>query len=173
VQAGLRVDDFRSKPGASLDFSDLYELAEAINRVLSDGCVGAVVTQGTDTIEEVAYVLDLLLPTDAPVVVPGAMRNPAMTGAYGPANILAAIEVAASPCARGLGCLVLLNDQIHAAGSTKRRPAALLPSPHLITVRSAMSSRVASRAAAACASVSKPPQRRRGPGSRSGRIASG
>jgi L-asparaginase len=115
VQAELRVQDFRNKPGASLDFSDLYELADAISKALEAGCVGAVVTQGTDTIEEVAYVLDLLLATDAPVVVTGAMRNPTMAGADGPANILAAIRVAASLSARGLGCLVVLNDQVHAA----------------------------------------------------------
>jgi L-asparaginase len=115
LHAELRVQDFRNKPGASLDFPDLYELAAAITDALNDGCTGAVVTQGTDTIEEVAYVLDLLLPTDAPVVVTGAMRNPTMAGADGPANILAAIRVAASPCARGLGCLVVLNDQVHAA----------------------------------------------------------
>ena len=115
LRAELRVRDFRNKPGASLDFTDLYELAAAINEALNDGCAGAVVTQGTDTIEEVAYVLDLLLPTDAPVVVTGAMRNPALAGADGPANVLAAIRVAASPCARDLGCLVVLNDQIHAA----------------------------------------------------------
>jgi L-asparaginase len=115
LRAELRVRDFRNKPGASLDFADLYELAAAIDEVLKDGCVGAVVTKGTDTIEEVAYVLDLLLPTDSPVVVTGAMRNPTMAGADGPANILAATRVAASPCARGLGCLVVLNDQIHAA----------------------------------------------------------
>jgi L-asparaginase len=115
AQAELRIQDFRNKPGASLDFADLYELATAIDEALKDGCVGAVVTQGTDTIEEVAYVLDLMLPTDAPVVVTGAMRNPTMAGADGPANILAATRVAASPCARGLGCLVVLNDQVHAA----------------------------------------------------------
>lgn len=115
VQAELRVQDFRNKPGAFLDFTDLYELAAVINEALDDGCLGAVVTQGTDTIEEAAYVLDLLLSTDSPVVVTGAMRNPTMAGADGPANILAAIRVAASPCARGLGCLVVLNDQVHAA----------------------------------------------------------
>jgi L-asparaginase len=115
VPADLHVRDLRAKPGASLSFPDLFELATAIDDTLGDGCIGAVVTQGTDTIEEVAYLLDLLLSTDAPVVVTGAMRNPAMAGADGPANLLAAIRVAASPNARGLGCLVVLNDEIHAA----------------------------------------------------------
>src|SRR5215468_9703989 len=115
IGAGLRTVDFRRKPGASLTFGDLFELAAAINGALDSGCRGVVVIQGTDTIEEVAYTLDLLLDTDAPVVVTGAMRNPTMAGADGPANILAAIRVALSPAARGLGCLVVLGDQIHAA----------------------------------------------------------
>ena len=97
IEVEIRAVDFRRKPGASLSFSDLFELATAINDVLDAGCGGVVVTQGTDTIEEVAYALDLLLPTDAPVVVTGAMRNPTMAGADGPANILAAIRVALSP----------------------------------------------------------------------------
>jgi L-asparaginase len=52
---------------------------------------------------------------DAPVVVTGAMRNPTLPGADGPANLLAAIQVGASDAARGLGTMVVLNDEIHAA----------------------------------------------------------
>src|SRR5689334_2194951 len=115
VAAGLRTVDFRRKPGASLSYGDLFELAAAVNGALEGGCQGVVVIQGTDTIEEVAYVLDLLLDTDAPVVVTGAMRNPTMAGADGPANILAAIRVAITAGARGLGCLVVVGDQIQAA----------------------------------------------------------
>ena len=115
IEAELRTVDFRRKPGASVSFTDLFELAGAINEALRDGCTGVVITQGTDTIEEVAYALDLMLPGDAPVVVTGAMRNPTMAGADGPANILAAARVAAGRHARGLGCLVVFNDQIHAA----------------------------------------------------------
>jgi len=115
IEAELRAVDFRRKPGASLSFTDLFELTDAINDALRNGCTGVVVVQGTDTIEEVAYALDLMLSGDAPVVVTGAMRNPTMAGADGPANILAAARVAASRSACGLGCLVVLNDQIHAA----------------------------------------------------------
>ena len=111
----LRVRDFANKPGASLSFADLFSLTEAIDRALAEGCVGAVVIQGTDTIEETAYLLDLLVSSDAPVVVTGAMRNPSMAGADGPANILAAVRVAGGGAARGLGCLVVMNDQVHAA----------------------------------------------------------
>jgi len=111
----LRVQDVANKPGASLSFGDLFALADAISAALGDGFAGAVVIQGTDTIEETAYLLDLLVASDAPVVVTGAMRNPSLAGPDGPANILAAICVAASSCARGLGCVVVMNDQIHAA----------------------------------------------------------
>lgn len=111
----LRVRDVANKPGASLSFGDLFGLADAISAALGEGFAGAVVVQGTDTIEESAYLLDLLVASDSPVVVTGAMRNPSLAGPDGPANILAAIRVAASTCARGLGCVVVMNDQIHAA----------------------------------------------------------
>ena len=111
----LRVRDMANKPGASLSFGDLFDLVDAISAAVGDGFAGAVVIQGTDTIEETAYLLDLLVASDAPVVVTGAMRNPSLAGPDGPANILAAIRVAASGCARGLGCVVVMNDQIHAA----------------------------------------------------------
>ncbi len=111
----LTVRDVANKPGASLSLADVFALAETVSAALADGCAGAVVIQGTDTIEETAYLLDLLVAGGAPVVVTGAMRNPSLAGPDGPANILAAVEVAASEPARGLGCLVVMNDQIHAA----------------------------------------------------------
>jgi len=105
----------RSLPGASLDFDDLSELVSVVRHELDSGADGVVITQGTDTIEETAYFLDLTVDRAAPVVVTGALRNPTLAGADGPANLLAAIQVAASRQLSGVGCLVVMSDEIHAA----------------------------------------------------------
>lgn len=119
---GVDIDvlTFRSKPGASLNIADLIELAGEISSHLADGITGVVITQGTDTIEETAYTFDLLYSAPQPIVVTGAMRNPTLAGADGPANLLAAILVAASPAALDLGCLVVAADEIHAARRVRK-----------------------------------------------------
>ena len=99
----------------SLTVSHLIDVAKRIESAFADGVDGAVVIQGTDTIEESAFILDLLVAGDRPVVVTGAMRGADSPGADGPANLLAAARVAASPESRGLGTLVVLNYDIHAA----------------------------------------------------------
>lgn len=105
----------RRAPSVDLQFADVAELAEAIVRARAEGFDGAVVTQGTDTLEESAFLLDLLLEPGPPVVMTGAMRNPTLPGADGPANLLAALRTAAFPDAAGAGVLVVLGDEIHAA----------------------------------------------------------
>ena len=113
--AEVSAASFRQAASGELTVDDLVELASEISDHIDEGARGAVVTQGTDTIEETAFVLDLLVDRDAPVVVTGAMRNPTLPGADGPANLLASIQVAASDVAHGLGAVVVLNDEIHAA----------------------------------------------------------
>ncbi|MDR1431035.1 MAG: asparaginase [Propionibacteriaceae bacterium] len=103
------------QPSASFGFAELLRICALARQQVADGAQGVVIAQGTDSIEETAYFFDLLWDWDAPLVVTGAMRNPSQPGGEGSANLLAAIQTAASAAARGLGVLVLLNEQIHAA----------------------------------------------------------
>ncbi|GAA1801517.1 asparaginase [Luedemannella flava] len=120
ADVALDLFDFRQKPGASLTFDDLRALAAAMQKQDDDGVAGIVVTQGTDTIEETSYTLDLLYTGHAPVVVTGAMRNPSLAGADGPANVLAAIQTAACGHLAGGGVVVAFSDEIHAARRVRK-----------------------------------------------------
>jgi L-asparaginase len=102
-------------PSPSITFAHLSSLVDVIRAELAAGAAGVVVTQGTDTIEETAFFLDLTVPEPAPIVVTGAMRHPSLAGPDGPANLLAGIQVAVSQTARGLGALVVFADEVHAA----------------------------------------------------------
>lgn len=113
--ADIETLAFRIVPSGNLTFADLVALAAEIKEQFAHGIDGVVITQGTDTIEETSFALDLLIGDTCPVVVTGAMRNPTSAGPDGPANVLAAVQVAASPSARGVGTVVVFNDEIHSA----------------------------------------------------------
>jgi L-asparaginase len=87
----------------------------AATRAAHPDLAGIVVTHGTATLEETAYLLSLTLPDDLPVVVTGAQRPFTGLSSDAQMNLVAAVRVAADPQARGLGALVVLNEEIHAA----------------------------------------------------------
>lgn len=110
--ADVAADSFRQLPGAHLRLDDIVALREHLRGLDADGFV---VTQGTDTLEETAFALDLLHDGDRPIVVTGAMRDPSMPGSDGGANLVNAVRIAASEPARGQGVLVTMDDRVHAA----------------------------------------------------------
>jgi L-asparaginase len=114
---GIEIDvrDPAAVPSASLSFGDILDVVGAAGDAVLGGARGIVLTQGTDTLEETAFLVDSVWPHEAPFVLTGAMRNPTLPGADGPANLMAAVQVAASGAARGRGALVVFSDEIHAA----------------------------------------------------------
>jgi L-asparaginase len=111
----VRAVDGPSQRSADATVPGIVGLAALVTAEIKRGAAGVVVTHGTDTLEEAAFGLDLLVPAGAPVAVTGAMRLNQDPGADGPANLLAALRVAAAPEAGGLGTLVVFGDTIHAA----------------------------------------------------------
>ncbi|MEV6238004.1 asparaginase [Lentzea sp. NPDC051838] len=125
---GLEVGEIATLatiPGASLTFTTLLEAFDWADKQVSQGAVGVVIIQGTDTLEETAYFFDCLWPHEEPVVVTGAMRHPGLPGPDGPANLAAAVAVASAPNSRGRGSLLVLNDEVHAARWVRKAHSSL------------------------------------------------
>ena len=111
----IEASDFPAYASFAVTPQNMLDLAREAKRGIDNGCAGVVITHGTDTIEETAYLLALTLPRGVPIVLTGAMRNASQTGSEGPANLLTAFQLASSPAAAGLGPLVVANDEIHSA----------------------------------------------------------
>src|SRR5579864_1279174 len=103
---------FRRLPSHALVDTDWLELARTIQDVDADG---VVITHGTNTLEETAYFLHLVLKTNKPVVITGAMRPASGMSSDGDLNLVNAIRVAADSASSGRGVLVVMNDTIHSA----------------------------------------------------------
>ncbi|MGV8970421.1 MAG: asparaginase [Microbacteriaceae bacterium] len=101
---------------SELTVSDIVVLSHYVRDAMRSGASGVIVAQGTDTIEETAFGLDVLLGGEqTPVVITGAMRHPRVPGSDAGANLTAAFDVVMSGAAHGQGVLVVMNDEIHAA----------------------------------------------------------
>jgi len=112
--AKITFFEFANIPSPFITSSKILELAKYIDQK-SDQYDGIVVTHGTDTLEETAFFLDLVIKTEKPVVFTAAMRSNLELGLDGPRNIIGAVRVAGDECSSNKGVLVVLNDEINAA----------------------------------------------------------
>jgi L-asparaginase len=119
--ADFGIFNFAKLPGPHMTPGLMLELAEEVKKLLADETItGVVITHGTDTLEETAYCLDLLIDSPKPVAVVGAMRNSSELGWDGPPNLIAAVRTVICDSARGLGVLVVMNDEINAASEVTK-----------------------------------------------------
>lgn len=121
--ASISVEQLYSLDSKDMTPDHWLGLARATQIALSRGEVdGVVITHGTDTLEESAFFLDLVLPPGKPVVFTGAMRPATALSADGPMNLFQAVNVAIHPDFHGRGVLVVMNDEVHGASHvTKTR----------------------------------------------------
>jgi L-asparaginase len=115
-EARLVLEDYARLPGPHVTPDWMWRLRQRVAEVCADPAVDAVViTHGTDTLEETAFLLDLTLDTEKPVVFCGAMRTVSDAGWDGPANIMAAVRTAVHPQAARRGVMIAVGEEIHAA----------------------------------------------------------
>ena len=113
--------NFSKLPGPHLTPEKMMELSKLVKETIKrDDITGVVVTHGTDTLEETAYLLDLNINTEKPIIVVGAMRNSSELGYDGPSNISAAISTAISVEAKNKGVLVVMNNEVNAASEVTK-----------------------------------------------------
>ncbi|WP_336254108.1 asparaginase [Helicobacter colisuis] len=115
------IVNIQTKQIANIDSADMTDLiwlklAKTINVLLKDSEIdGIVITHGTDTMEETAYFLSLVIKSDKPVVLTGAMRPATAMSADGPRNLYNAISLAGNKNAEAKGVMIVMNDRIHSA----------------------------------------------------------
>ena len=116
--ANVKGEQISNVGSQDMSFEIMLKLASRINELApTAGVDGFVITHGTDTMEETAYFLNLVVKTDKPVVLVGSMRPSTAVSADGPLNLYNGVGVAVDPKARGRGVLLVMNDWIHAAHS--------------------------------------------------------
>jgi L-asparaginase len=117
----IEVIDWGCVPGSHLSWPDLFSIYElASTEMLKPDVDGVVVVQGTDTIEETSFALDLMVSSEKPVVVVGAMRAANVDGYEGGSSLRDAIRCAASAELRSEGCTVVMDGEIHGADDVRK-----------------------------------------------------
>jgi L-asparaginase len=117
--ADLTAENVLGLPGPQISLGQALELARRAAEVAASG-TGAVITTGTDTLEELAMLCALQHDAEPPIVLTGANRPASAAGADGPANLLDAVTLAASAPAAGLGAVVVFGGEIHAAATVRK-----------------------------------------------------
>ncbi len=113
--------DFGKYPGPHMTPELMFELSEKIRELIkTDNFEGVIVTHGTDTLEETAYLLDLTIKTEIPIVVIGSMKNSSEPDWDGPKNLMDAMSICLNQNCRNLGTLVCLNGEINAASEVTK-----------------------------------------------------
>jgi L-asparaginase len=114
--ANIKGEQISNVGSQDMSFEIMVKLAKRINELAAAKATdGVVITHGTDTMEETAYFLNLVIKTDMPVVLVGSMRPSTAVSADGPLNLYNGVAVAADPNAKGRGVLLVMNDWIHSA----------------------------------------------------------
>jgi L-asparaginase len=116
--ANIKGEQISNVGSQDMSFDIMLKVAKRCNELLAGKDVdGIVITHGTDTMEESAFFLNLVVKSDKPVVLVGSMRPSTAVSADGPLNLYNAVGVAADPNAKGRGVMVVMNDWIHGAHS--------------------------------------------------------
>ena len=118
--ADLSAEQIANIGSQTMNHEVWLKLASRINAVLQEKFDGVVITHGTDTMEETAFFLSLVVKSEKPVVLVGSMRPATAIGADGPANLYNAVALAGNPLAKGRGPMVVLNDEIHYAREAQK-----------------------------------------------------
>ena len=119
--AKITCYDFGKYPGPHMTPELMFQLSKKIKELIADGNYsGVIVTHGTDTLEETAYLLDLTIKTSIPIVIIGSMKNSSEPDWDGPQNLLDAISICLNPNCRELGVLVCLNGELNAASEVTK-----------------------------------------------------
>lgn len=117
----IEIINFGNYPSPHITPDMMMDLSRLVKRTISrDDITGVVVTHGTDTLEETAYLLDLTLNSKKPIIIAGAMRNSSELGYDGSSNLSAAICTAISCKSKGKGVLVVMNNEVNAASEVTK-----------------------------------------------------